>query len=182
MMITALLESWTINDQNYPEMSVGQTVNLAFGLAPESLETKDDSAHRWQHVCDAQYTFAGTVIRRYDEPEVLVVIHAGEMKFFIEGPLVQQCVEGDLVHGRGELFVDYYIWVEDLAERLTPPDISYNLVIDGIQRIEKEPGPDATKLTRIELRRTDAFSHSHSSYLMVFSVTDTIVPPTFLGA
>jgi hypothetical protein len=100
----------------------------------------------------------------------------------VEGPQVKQFVEGDLIHGRGELFVDYYVWVEDLAERAAPPDIFYNLVIDRIQRIETGSGIDAATSTRTELQSTDASSHGDSVYLMEFSLTDALVPPTFLSA
>jgi hypothetical protein len=192
--LTAILEAWTINDGNYPEMSVGMFVNLAFEMSLFRLE-REFFGETWTTLGDARYRFSGTVIQRYEEPEPLVILRASTLAFFSEGEAISDLSVGNTVSGEGVLIVDYYAWTEDLKEREAPADIFYDLVIERIRRLERTMhfrhfdqatlisplGTDERRLLEtIDLTTTTAASEPTAIYLVDFRAINQPVRSTFV--
>ena len=185
-VLSAMLEAWTINDGNYPEISVGMHVNLAFEMGSLCLDARS-VANGWVHLGDARYRFGGTIRQRYDEPEPLVVVTAGSLTFFSEGHALSGFREGETIAGEGTLVVDYYAWTENAGERRDPTDIFYNLVVERIRELQM---PHVTLRGKsvphrigpgIEVLETNAHQHSTALYLVDFRVVEQAVPRTFLS-
>jgi hypothetical protein len=168
MTIHALFETWSIDDGNYPDMHVGMRVKLAFIMNPARLET-GAVEYRWLYLNGATYRFSGKVTERYEEPDPIVVIDAGTMRFACEGPSIAELRAGDRVTGEGDLVVDYYIWSENVADRLGAENLFYDFVVSGLKRVD-EAAADGLKF-RI-LRATDVTStrERRSSEVFLFDL------------
>jgi hypothetical protein len=66
MELFAVFETWHLGDGNYPPLKKGQLVNLSFEVDPEELTLSNgDAFAEFQHLRQARYQFAGTVLRVY---------------------------------------------------------------------------------------------------------------------
>jgi hypothetical protein len=141
MQLTAVFETWHIGDGNYPPLYKGRLVNLSFELEPYSLAKLSSSEPtRFEQVKDAEYSFAGTVLRVYSDPptDQLVVIQAGEFRFYINSfpKGVPSLKENDNVEGYGRLLLDHYIWVEFLSDYPDPPELFSPLRVVRIRSVK----------------------------------------------
>jgi hypothetical protein len=189
MNITAFLELWTIGDGSYPHLNHGMDVNFSFEMSLFDLRKSDCGSYLDAVGC-AEYAFGGIVTQRYEDPEPLVVIDAGAIRFFCEGPLVHQFQKGDMILGKGALVVDYYSWAETVDQRDDPPDIFYNL---SIQRIRKVAIPSQVSKLRdpptwrsiscdgaAQVTSTLTGELKGVVFILDLTTVDRLVPHTFL--
>jgi hypothetical protein len=141
LQLTAVFETWHLGDGNYPPLHNGQLVNLSFEFMPYSLvKSTELKPSKFEQVKDAEYSFAGTVLKVYGDPPKgkLVVVQADDFRFYINSfpthsPLLK---EGDRCEGFGRLLLDYYIWVEFLSSYKDPPDLFYSLRLTSIRAVK----------------------------------------------
>ena len=140
MRLTAVFETWHLGDGNYPPLHVGQLVNLSFELEPLSVSKAPISENRLKQIHDAEYEFAGIVMKVYSDPpsEKIIVIQAGEFRFYVDSPNQDgfSFNEGDGIEGRGKLLLDHYIWVEFLSSYRDHPDLFYRLRVTRIRSVK----------------------------------------------
>jgi hypothetical protein len=119
---------------------------------------------KFEQIKDADYSFAGTVLKAYDDPPSgqIVVIKAGDFRFYMNSfpPETTRLREGDWCEGYGRLLLDFYIWVEFLSSYQDPPDIFYPLRVSRI-RLVKIP---QTFISRMEKVVSGPASLSHEEY------------------
>jgi hypothetical protein len=142
LQLTAIFETWHIPDGNYPPLHTGQLVNLSFEVMPLTLSKRSwlrKSKSQFEQVKDAEYKFAGQVLKVYRDPpkSQIVVVQAGDFRFYMHSfpkdrPLLKK---GDRCEGVGRLLLDRYIWVEYLAKYEDPPDLFYGLKVSRIRRV-----------------------------------------------
>jgi hypothetical protein len=116
---SAVFETWHLGDGNYLPLHKGMFVNLSL----------------FRHLGEANYQFTGSVLREYkdqDDPEWLIVVECSGFRFYITGSSSQRCRAGQVVHGRGTLLLDHYLWVEFLHQYPDPPDLFYKLRVERI--------------------------------------------------
>lgn len=140
MELTAVFEAWHIGDGNYPPLHVGQLVNLSFEIETTSLKPAGiDLPENLTHQGNAEYQFCGEILRVYgkEKERKLIVIQVQDFRFYIELGLnvPVPCEVGAKVMGQGTLLLDYYIWVEFLANYEDPPNLFYNLHVTRIRKI-----------------------------------------------
>lgn len=180
--LCAIFEEWYIGDGTYPLLKKGQKVNLSFYAELQEMYihlTKDKYLRQQK---DMTYDFCGEVVYRHpmdDYGQTIIVVDTGRMMFYIE------CYDeddmytpGTYVAGRGNLLVDYYIWVENLDEYPNnPPDIFYNFEIDGIRKVT------VSEETQKELvEEVEVMEHNNATlcyFLDLRFITDA-VPRTFI--
>lgn len=138
MDLFAVFETWHLGDGNYPALKKGELVNLSFEIEPEELTNAEaSSSERFHHGGQAEYEFTGTVLRTYGfdtDPDRVVVVEAGQFRFYISSLLSTGLLVGNKVSGRGTLALDRYVWVEFLSQYPDPPDLFYNLRVAEITR------------------------------------------------
>jgi hypothetical protein len=141
VQLTTIFEKWHIADGNYPPLHKGQLVNLSFELQPNVLsKSSSPKDGRFEQTKDAEYSFAGTVLKVYGHSSStqIVVIQAGDFRFYMnsfpkETPPLK---EGDSCEGYGSLMLDHYIWVEFLPTYEDPPDLFYPLRVTRIRSVK----------------------------------------------
>lgn len=195
MKLTAIFESWTVADGSYPHLSVGDIVNLAFELRLRHVSV-DRERTALEHVQRAEYAFSGMVLACYSDPEPMVAIDAGTLRFYCEGDQLERLATGMYVSGEGTLFVDYYGWAESLLERPDAPDLFASFCIPRIERIgltdtsEQEVSSGALRQSADSVRETPRLSDVLStdsgvsrpqSFLLHLESSNDIVPRTFIG-
>jgi hypothetical protein len=206
MKLTAVFETWHIGDGNYPPLHKGQLVNLSFELEPNSLSKVSSVVpSRLEQVKDAEYTFAGPVLKVYSDPPdgQIAVVQAGDFRFYLNSfpKGIASPKENDYLVGHGRLLLDHYLWVEFLSEYSDPPDLFFTLRVVRIRsvtipepfisRTEKSvSGPASLKYedySSAEIEEVERMNESGSDrnwrfYLVDFDSSDVgaaSVPPTF---
>jgi hypothetical protein len=139
--LTAIFERWHIGDGNYPALRRDQLVNLSFQVEPRSLaRLASPKQGRFNQLKDAEYSFAGTVLKVYADPPTnqIAVIQAGGFRFYMDSlpPEAPPLNEGDSIEGNGRLLLDYYIWVEFLSSYHDPPNLFYPLRVTRIRSVK----------------------------------------------
>ncbi len=195
MVIEAIFELWLVGDGSYPHLAVGMHVSLSFEMALLQLGN-DDNDSQLISIRDTEYSFAGTVIARYEEPEPLVVIEAGNFRFFSEGQLMTDLRLGDKVSGEGVLVVDYYAWAEYVDVRPAAPDIFSTFAVRRIRRAQipahlvHVAGSRKSYPTRVriadcsdisEVKTTAAINDDSAFYVLDLETIDQMVPRTFIS-
>jgi hypothetical protein len=140
VQLTAVFETWHIGDGNYPPLHKGQLVNLSFEVEPHSLsKSTAPKDSKFEQIKDAEYGFAGTVLKVYADPpdSRIVVIQAGDFRFYMNSfPAgTPSLSEGERCEGYGRLLLDHYIWVEFLSTYPDPPDLFYPLRLIRIRSV-----------------------------------------------
>ena len=204
MQLTAIFETWHLGDGNYPPLHNGQLVNLSFEFSPYSLsKSTKPKPSKFEQVKDAEYSFAGTVLKVYGKPPKgkLVVVQAEDFRFYINSFPTHSPVlkEGDRCEGFGRLLLDHYIWVESLSSYKDPPDLFYSLRLTGIRAVKipdafisrtanAQAGPaslgqdDYSNDDIQEVERMEASHGDWSFYLVTFDDSDVgsvKIPRTF---
>jgi len=138
MDLTAIFESWHIDDGNYPPFIEGQLVNLSFELEPRKMEEVRMSVpESFEHLGNGEYRFCGTALNVYenvDDPAI-TIIKAGDFQFYVMSNESNLNVQGRRYCGEGTLLLDHYSWVEYLSERENPPDLFYKLKVKRILKV-----------------------------------------------
>jgi hypothetical protein len=205
VQLTAVFETWHIGDGNYPPLRKGQLVNLSFELEPHSLSKSTSlKDSKFEQIKDAEYSFAGTVLKVYSDPPSgrIVVVQAGDFRFYMNSfPPGTALSEGDACEGYGRLLLDHYIWVEFLASYDDPPNLFYPLRLTRIRSVKipdsfisrSERGmsgpaslsPDVYSTTAIaEVERMENVDEDWLFYLVDFddsTVGAARIPLTFLS-
>jgi hypothetical protein len=183
VQLTAIFETWHLGDGNYPPLHKGQLVNLSFEFLPYSLsKSSTPKASKFEQIEDAEYRFAGTVLKIYDDPpkSKVVVVQAETFRFYINSfPTKSELLkEGDGCEGIGRLLFDHYIWVEFLSNYKDPPDLFYSLRLTSIRAVKDE-------YSNGDITEVDSMEESHgdwSFYLVAFDGSDVgtaKIPLTF---
>jgi hypothetical protein len=163
--LTAVFEIWHIGDGNYPPLHRNQLVNLSFQVEPHSLaRLASPKQGRFDQIEDAEYSFAGTVLKVYDDPPTnrIAVVEAGDFRFYMDSfpPDAPRLKECDWIEGDGRLLLDYYIWVEFLSSYQDPPNLFYPLRVTKIRSV-KIPN---TFVSRTDNVASAPASLSHENY------------------
>jgi hypothetical protein len=142
MKLTAIFEEWHLGDGNYPPLSKQDLVRLAFQMEvpPTEFSLEEISSsevERFEHRGFAEYAFAATLLRVYENTsEVpLGVFEADCFRFYVEHRSISSLQTGRRYRGTGTLLLDYYIWTEFLEQYENPPDLFYNLLVTQILRV-----------------------------------------------
>jgi len=138
MNLTAIFESWHVDDGNYPPLTVGQLVNLSFELEPRQTEGVSlDVPESFEHLGKGEYRFCGTALNVYEKPDdpTITIIKTGEFRFYIMFEESNRYVQGKRYCGVGTLLLDHYSWVEYLSERENPPDLFHKLQVKRILKV-----------------------------------------------
>lgn len=138
MEVFAAFETWHLGDGNYPPLGVGELVNLSFELQSDELQRPDAAALlECRHLGEARYQFVGSVLRVYGDGtngDRIVLVEAGQFRFYIYNAKANEFSQGDLISGNGTLLFDHYIWVEFLSSYPEPPNLFYTLRVNQIWR------------------------------------------------
>ena len=104
MNLTAIFESWHIDDGNYPPLTEGQLVNLTFELEPRKVEEVSSSIpESFEHLGKGEYCFCGTALNVYengDDPAI-AIIKTGDFRFYIMSDESNRYVQGRRYCGEG---------------------------------------------------------------------------------
>jgi hypothetical protein len=135
--ICATFEEWYLGDGNYPPLHKGQKVNLSFYIAPAEKTLHSDEQYLFEQIKYSDYKFSGKIIRNYHKSDKqIIIVDVGHFKFYIEEfDASFKASEGQFISGRGQLLVDYYIWVENLRDYPEPPNIFYNSKVERIIKV-----------------------------------------------
>lgn len=137
MNLTAIFESWHIDDGNYPPLTEGQFVNLTFELEPREVEEVSSVIpESFEHLGKGEYRFCGTVLNVYGNgDDAITIITTGDFRFYIMSDESSRYVQGRRYCGEGTLLLDHFSWVEYLSERENPPDLFYKLKVKRILKV-----------------------------------------------
>jgi hypothetical protein len=137
--ICATFEEWYLGDGTYPPLTKGQKVNLSFYVNPTELQLSTRTDFEFKQNQYSDYSYCGRVIKTYESEEnsEINIVDCGQFRFYIEGsPKIPKLKEGQFIEGRGMLLLDYYMWVENLADYSDAPDIFYNYQVDAIRKVK----------------------------------------------
>lgn len=138
MNLTAIFESWHVDDGNYPPFDKGQLVNLSFELEPRKMEEVSLSfPESFEHLGNGEYRCCGTVQKVYrgQDQDTVVIIQTGDFRFYILSEESDRYEQGRRYCAEGTLLLDHYLWVEFLDSYEDPPDLFFNLEVRRILRV-----------------------------------------------
>jgi hypothetical protein len=155
MHLTVGFDSGLIEDRSYPSLHVGQTVNLSFQVDVTSPLLKADQPTGFQVADDAECVFVADVLRIYHQSTELplVILQAGDFRFYVEGDDVVKVNVGDRVSGAGSLVVDYYIWVEFGTEYEKPPNLFYKMKVERLREVRIRSLPPVIQWRKTSMSR-----------------------------
>jgi hypothetical protein len=140
MRLTAIFEEWYIGDGNYPPLRKQQLVNVAFEMHPQEMSAVAGDSTILHNVGNAEYEFAGLVLRHYrDAEEPILLVEADGFRFYIADSAAsfENLHQGQWVSGKGTLTLDHYLWAEFCHEYDSgPPDLFYTLRVARISEVE----------------------------------------------
>jgi hypothetical protein len=176
------LDSWIIQDGNYPDFGVGQQAEFAVEFFLPEPNLLDESAQpSLDPVEDAAYDMRGRVVAILDR---VWVLDCGLINLYQEIQPPEGVNVGDTVSGRGTLGIDPFFYFERLHLLEAMPPLVYTWHIDEI-RMQTAPfiqtgnmlARDPTKLGWRQIERTDAWhdDDGRAGYLMICSLLE--VPP-----
>lgn len=156
------LDSWVIQDGNYPDLVTGQRIDFALEFASRGGLTRLDEAHevaaRW--VGGSHYEVTAQIV--HDAPNAQVLDFGILAYHFIgiEDPKHQSQV-GAWVTGEINLSVDPFFYFDQLANEAGFPDLTYAWTLQEVLQKTAENG-----FVRIE--NTDAWGDLRTlpSYLL----------------
>jgi hypothetical protein len=128
------LETWVIEDGNYPLLNKNDKLNIAFNMEPYSIEIIENGNYLFEQIKYSEYNFCGKIIYKHSN---IIVVDTGILKFYIE--LKNNFNVGTFINGNGKLLIDYFVWVENINKYKNHPDIFYNVIINKILAV-KIPG------------------------------------------
>ena len=138
--ICVIFEEWHLPDGNYPPFHKEQKVNLSFYLNEYEWKITDEGNCFFNQIKHCEYEFCGEIIGNYytiNQESILIIVDTGTLRFYVELDQYKgESLIGKYVYGKGELLLDYYIWVGYLKEYKDPPDIFYNFKVDRIRKIK----------------------------------------------
>lgn len=110
MNLTAIFESWHIDDGNYPPLTEGQFVNLTFELEPREVEEVSSVIpESFEHLGKGEYRFCGTVLNVYGNgDDAITIITTGDFRFYIMSDESSRYVKGRRYCGEGTLLLDHF--------------------------------------------------------------------------
>lgn len=137
MKLTALFEAWHIWDGNYPPLTRGQLVRLAFELQVARLTALSARVTPvMEHGDGADYRILAQLIRVYGRGEDrFAVFDTGAFRFYVDRRDAASRSPGTWVELEGTLALDHYLWAEFLDQYSNPPNLFYTLRVDRIRRI-----------------------------------------------
>jgi hypothetical protein len=155
------VDSWIVQDGNYPDFESGQQAEFAVEFYfPEPAELTDQVAPRAHLIDGCSYELSGRVMVLMEEAWVL---DCG-IGVYQEQPPPPGIAVGDMVRGVANLGVDPFPYFERLHAFAGMPPLIYTWRIDEISRQTApfaEAGNmltrDPTKLGWLLLERTDAW-------------------------
>jgi hypothetical protein len=132
------LDSWVLQDGNYPDFSIGQRAEFALELyARDGLRrAQGDSVQKpgYRHVVDSMYDITGVVVLANKHGAVLDFGLVAYSISRIEVSGGGSIRAGDRVEGRVGLGVDPFFYFEELAQRREFPPLIYPWRIEQILR------------------------------------------------
>jgi hypothetical protein len=176
------LNSWIIQDGNYPDLRVGQRASFALEFFSKQLHVTSAVPKAVQHREESVYDITAEIVYAQDE---VWVIDFG-LQAFREEPLPPDVTVGACVTGQIWLGVDPFFYFESLYQRPAIPALIYTWHID---RITRDTAPfittidgqgrrvmtrDATKTGYIDIPQTDAWNDDdgHADYILICSRQD----------
>jgi hypothetical protein len=190
------LESWIIEDGNYPDFVRGTTVEFAVELFTKNLRPSSERIHRARAIEGDGYEIIGEVI--YGRRGIWIVdfglLAFGGSKTFGGLRLPERIRRGDYVTATGALGIDESSYFEHFSKREDIPGIIYTWRIDRICmqtapfiEYHSPEGPrllmrDEDQLGYKDIERTDAGHDDggHAEYLLYCTRLD--VPPKHSSA
>lgn len=138
MQLTAVFEHWHLGDGNYPALAVGDEARLSFELDAAAVEpAPPDAPAAVAHLRDAEYAVTARVIRRYDDGagSTFPVLEAGWFRFYSPTSAAAALPVGSVVHLRGRVALDHYLWVEFRTRYPDPPDLFYGVRVVRVRQV-----------------------------------------------
>ena len=156
------IDSWVIQDGNYPDLLTGQRADFALEFASRRGLTVLDEASgpRVEWVADSRYDVTAQVV--HDEPNARVLDFGLRAYRFIgiEDPEHRSRV-GAWVTGEIDLAVDPFFYKDELANEDGFPVLSYSWIVQEVLERSDERGP-------VPIVKTDAWGDvsTSPSYLL----------------
>jgi hypothetical protein len=174
------LNGWIIQDGNYPDMRVGDTVRFALEFYRKSeWQPSNDRQARLRHLSDAEYDAAWKVSLL--RPSAMI-INVGILAFQ-QTQALAPFAEGSWYEGVICLGVDPFFYFESLAKCDWMPALIYTWAIREIIRdttprilvdhpsvpgINKQAWVrDASRRSSVAVPATDAWNHEDADYVLV---------------
>ena len=165
------IESWIIQDGNYPDFAINQSYSFALEFYPHSLE-KSGSEKSFEHVEKSLYNVVAKII--YIDKHSWV-IDFGLSAYQAQRPNKKFKV-GDFISGVFYLGIDHYMYFESLKNLKNYPQIIYQWHVNEIE-LETTPFIE-TALKYFErdtqnpsfkcISKTDAWNDTNGSGSYVF--------------
>ncbi len=176
------LDSWIIQDGNYPNFRVGEKKQFAIEFYPHSLKPTGCNQHSAINIRLNLYKICGQLVFRTEDVCVL------DMGFlaYQETPPPRFAPEGSWVEGEIYLGIDPFAYFEHLKNIPGMPSLTYGFLVREIL-LETTPWlttSDASGRTRMvrdeqnesfkEVEKTDAWHDDggHASYVLTCASTD----------
>lgn len=122
------LESWIIQDGNYPDFEVGNEYRFALQCYMQNLEPAREPIRLLDLINRSDYQFSGQVVLADEE---LTVMDAGVM-CYQEGTIGPDGKSGEWLSGQLYLGVDPFFWFERHAMRADVPELRYSWLLHKI--------------------------------------------------
>jgi hypothetical protein len=156
------IDSWVIQDGNYPDFVTGQRADFALEFASRRGLTVVDEAPgpRVEWIADSRYEVTAQIV--HDEPNALVLDFGLRAYRFIgiEDPEHRSQV-GAWVTGEINLAVDPFFYKDELANEDGFPALRYSWIVQEVLELSDERDP-------VPIEKTDAWGDlsTSPSYLL----------------
>lgn len=176
------LDSWIIQDGNYPDLAAGQIAEFALEFYfREAAVVTEPTQPNLEPVQDAEYLVRGEVVTLLDR---VWVLNCGLVSIYQDSTPPSGVAVGDMVFGRATLGIDPFSYFERLHSLVEMPPLIYTWRIDEV-RMQTAPfikagrglERDPTKVGWREVEQTDAWhdDEGRATYLLVCTLLE--VPP-----
>jgi hypothetical protein len=175
------IDSWVIQDGNYPNFQVGQASEFAveFAAADELMAANGNSAAR--RLADDRYEVTARIAAVANEVQCHVLDIGGLMVYRAGVPGLDRFQQGQTIGGVVQLGVDPFAYFERLGLRNDMPPLIYHWTIvkvfrQGAPWVEVREHSHARDLSQwqwVEVDATDASNDSggHADYLLECRLT-----------
>jgi hypothetical protein len=122
------MDSWIIQDGNYPDFATGDECRFALEFSPKRLSRSVSKQVRAEHLAGGRHTFVGDVVFISDEAWV---IDFG-LRAYTEGHAPRSIELGMRVEGELYLGLDPFTYKDALCHLRGMPPLSHGFRIEGI--------------------------------------------------
>ena len=123
------LDSWIIQDGNYPDFSVGQKAQFALEFYPHSLKLSESRSPLATHLKASRYQVCAQVVYLNER---VWVLDMGFLAYNQTYPLPQGAAKGSWVEAEIYLGIDPFMYFEGLKSMPGMPRLTYSFLVTQI--------------------------------------------------